>query len=353
MSTFPYFTSTFAAVGMILSPLTAAAAGGGAAAYLKKDDAWFASAEGRRIAANILSHQSDLGGWPKNTDTVDAPYTGDREKLKPTFDNGATTDELRFLARSFHSTRQEAGRTAFAKGVTYILQAQYPTGGWPQFYPPGKEYHRHITFNDGAMVRLLEFLREFHTAEIYSFVSAADREAAGEAFEKGISCILKCQIMIEGKPTVWCAQHDEFDYQPRAARAFELASLSGSESVGILRLLMSQGTPSAEIINAIEGGVAWFESAKLTGTRLEKQSDPRAENGVNRVIVADPSASPLWARFYDLKTQKPVFCDRDGVPKSSLAEIGDERRNGYSWYGEWPGNLLEKEYPKWKKLHRP
>jgi PelA/Pel-15E family pectate lyase len=350
MSTFPYFTSTFLAAGVILSPFSALAAGG-AAAYLKKDDAWFDSAEGRRVTANILSHQSDLGGWPKNTDTVGSPYTGDREEIRPTFDNGATTDELRFLAESFHSTRKETERAAFAKGLAYILKAQYTTGGWPQFYPPGKEYHRHITFNDGAMVRVLGFLRDVRSGETYSFLPASDREAAGRAFEKGISCILKCQIKIGDKPTVWCAQHDEIDHRPRAARTFELASLSGSESVGIVRLLMSIDDPSPEVIAAVEGAVSWLISAKLTGIRLEKRSDPNTEKDADHVIVDDPSAPPLWARFYDLETQKPFFCDRDGVPKPSLADIGEERRNGYSWYGNWPEKLLEREYPKWREQH--
>mgnify|MGYP000438038124 CR=1 FL=1 len=340
----------FALAGFI--PLSASAAGGGAAVYLKKPDAWFATPEAKKIAANILSFQCDLGGWPKNTDTVDLPYAGDREELHPTFDNGATTDELRFLARCYNATKDEADLKAFSKGLAYILKAQYPTGGWPQFYPPSKQYHRHITFNDGAMVRLLEFLREVHRADTFAFVPAADRKAAGESFEKGIACIVKCQIKVDGKPTVWCAQHDELDYSPRPARAFELASFSGSESVGITRLLMSLDHPGPQVIAAVDGAVAWFESAKITGMRLERRPDPSAKKGTNLTVVPDPAAPPQWARFYDLKTQKPIFCDRDGVPKSSIAEIGSERRNGYAWYGTWPQTLLEKEYPAWKNRTR-
>jgi PelA/Pel-15E family pectate lyase len=324
------------------------AAGGGAAAYLKKPDEWFSTGDAKKIAASIVSYQSDLGGWPKNTATVDSVYQGDRKSLRPTFDNGATTDELRFLARCYNATRDSIYQAAFAKGLGYILTAQYPTGGWPQFYPPGKQYHRHITYNDGAMVRLLEFLRDVNKDDIYRFVPASDRKAAGVAFDKGIGCILKCQIQINGKPTVWCAQHDEIDYSPRPARAFELASLSGSESVGIARLLMSVEKPKLEIVKAVEGAVAWFEKAKLQGIRLDKESDPQSSKG-NLVIVSDSGASPVWARFYDLKTQKPLFCDRDGVPKSSIAEIGYERRNNYSWYGNWPETLLSKDYPAWKK----
>lgn len=331
-----------AAIASFSTAATSFAAGGGAAAYLKKPAEWFATLEAKTIATTILSYQSDLGGWPKNTATVIAPFSGNRKELKPTFDNGATTDELRYLAHCYNATRSEAYHSGFTKGLGYILKAQYPTGGWPQFYPPSKQYHRHITFNDGAMVRLLEFLREVNRSETFAFVPAADRAAAGNAFENGIQCIVKCQIKVEGKPTVWCAQHDEIDYSPRPARVYELATFSGSESVGIVKLLMSLENPSPEVITAVEGAVAWFVSSKITGIRLEKKDK-------NTVVVSDPDAAPMWARFYDLKTQKPLFCDRDGVPRSSIAEIGAERRNGYAWYGKWPEPLLTKDYPAWKK----
>src|SRR5687768_13701570 len=112
--------------------------------YLKKPDGWFAGDEARRVAANVISHQADLGGWPKNTDTSASLFSGDRAKLKGTFDNGATTDELRFLARMFNATKEDRYQKAFAKGLGHVLDAQYPTGGWPQSHPPGKGYHRHI-----------------------------------------------------------------------------------------------------------------------------------------------------------------------------------------------------------------
>jgi PelA/Pel-15E family pectate lyase len=318
------------------------AAGGGAAAYLKKPDAWFATPEAKSIAANILSYQSDLGGWPKNTDTVDKPYKGDRKELKPTFDNGATTDELRFLARSFNATRDASHQKAFHNGLAYLLKAQYPNGGWPQYIPLSKQYHRHITFNDGAMVRVMEFLREVHDSPVYTFVPDKDRKAASAAFTKGVDCILKCQILVGGKPTVWCAQHDEVTLKPANARSYELASFSGSESVGITRLLMSLEKPSPEIIKAVEGAIAWFQSSKITGIRID------SKNG-DRIVVPDPGAKPLWARFYDLKTGKPYFCDRDGIPKPNLADIGSERRNGYSWYGTYAASLLDMDYPAWKQ----
>jgi pectate lyase len=337
---------------LLATPAGVAGGATGPHRYLDRSDEWFRGEEAARVAAHILSFQSDLGGWPKNVDTTAAPYTGERKDLRPTFDNDATTDELRFLARIYNATSGERYRKAIDRGLDYVLKAQYPTGGWPQFYPPPeKSYHRHITFNDNAMVRLLEFLREVHSSKGYAFVEADRRKVARQAFDRGVECILKCQIKVDGKLTAWCAQHDEEDYRPRPGRSYELASLSGAESVGIVRLLMSLEEPSPEVVRAVEAAVAWFESARVKGLRVAVVKDEKSPTGKNKVVVKDPDAPPLWARFYEINTNRPLFADRDGVARYDLAEIGYERRNGYAWLGNWPQRLLEKEYPAWKAKH--
>lgn len=330
---------------LALSPLVSADES--ARRFLKKPDSWFASEEAKKVAGIILSFQTDAGGWPKNTDTISKAYDGDRAKLVPTFDNKATVDELRFMARMFNATKDQTYRKSFDRGLAYVLSAQYPNGGWPQFFPLRKGYYDRITFNDDAMVRVLHFVREVAADKSYAFLDAPTREACRKAFELGIACILKCQIVVDGKPTVWCAQHDEKSFAPAKARAYELPSFSGSESVGIVRLLMSLEKPTPEIRAAIEGAVAWFESHKVSGLRLDKETDKDGKS--NLVMIPDPKAPDLWARFYDLKTGAPFVCDRDGIPKPKLADIGYERRNGYSWFGEYARDLLAKDYPAWKK----
>ncbi len=316
--------------------LTLAAATASPEELLKKSDEWFRSADGKGAATNVLSWQSPEGSWPKNKDTSDKPYTGKADKLDGTFDNKATTGELRFLARAFEITADDRCRDAFLKGFDHILEAQYPNGGWPQFHPPGKNYHRHITFNDGTMVRLLEFLRD---SRDFKTLDPDRHKNAAAAFGRGVECILKCQIIISGKPTVWCAQHDEVTFAPTKARDYELPSLSGSESAGILRFLMDLEKPSPAVIRAVKGGVEWFEAAKIKGYRYRK-------SGKDRVLEKDSGAPPLWARFYDLDTGKPFFCDRDGIKKESVDQIGAERRNGYAWYGNW-GESVAKDFAKW------
>lgn len=335
----PLWCALFCLIALSLAPL---ASGKGLTPGLdQKPKGWYQSAEGLLVTTNILSWQSAAGSWPKNLDTSSRPYTGDPAKLQGTFDNGATTGELRFLARAFVVTSNAACERAFYRGLGRVLEAQYPTGGWPQFYPPSTQYHRHITFNDNAMVRVMLFLRDVAQAPEFALVDRNRRQAARESFDRGVQCILKCQVRVKGKLTVWCAQHDEIDYRPRGGRTYELPSLSGSESVGILQLLMSLDQPAADVKQAIQAGVEWFAAAKQTGIRIERV------NG-ERTLIRDASAPPLWARFYDLEDGRPIFSDRDGIKKYDYMQVGRERRNGYAWYGPW-GAELEKSYAEWKK----
>lgn len=329
------------AAALALSSVSAALAKPNAADYAAKPEAWYGSAEGRRITTNILSWQSSDGSWPKNLDTTARAYRGDPKTLHGTFDNGATTGELRFLARAYRAAKDPRCEKAVLQGLDHILKAQYPSGGWPQYYPPSRQYHRHITFNDHAMVRVMELLRDVASAPDFALVDPARRQSARESFDRGIQCILKCQVVVNGKPAVWCAQHDEVDYAPRGARTYELPSLSGSESAGILRLLMSLDHPNPEVIRAVTAGAEWFESAKQTGIRIEKVQG-------ERTLVRDTNAPPLWARFYDLENGRPIFSDRDGVKKYHYMEIGRERRNGYAWYGDW-GRQVATEYAGWRE----
>src|SRR5882724_6189625 len=126
------FVRTGVFLAALLIVLLAAHAWGASRAgpYLKKDDGWFGGEEGRRVAENILSWQSELGSWPKNVDTANAPYAGERSKLKGTFDNSATCDEIRFLGRAYLATKEEKYRVAAIRGIDHIMIAQYENGGW-------------------------------------------------------------------------------------------------------------------------------------------------------------------------------------------------------------------------------
>ncbi len=309
--------------------------------YLDKPDEWFSSERGRQILDNLLSWQDDYGSWPKNEDTDIMAFTGERKELRGTFDNQATTGEMRMLARGFRVTGDERYQAAFLKGLDLILKAQYPNGGWPQYYPLRKGYYSHITYNDGAMVRLMELMKEIGDEPDYAFVDAGRRTAAKKAFAQGVDCILNSQIRVNGKLTVWCAQHDEIDLSPQSARSYELKSLSGGESADILRLLMRLDNPSPNVIQAITAGVEWYRQSQVKGIRLQWVDG-------KLIAAADPNAPPLWGRFYEIETNRPFFCDRDGVPKYDYNQLDQERSTGYAWYGKW-GEDVFGDFEKWKK----
>jgi PelA/Pel-15E family pectate lyase len=322
---------------------------------------FYAGPEARRIAENLLLYQREVGGWDKNIDmslplgpVERAAIEKEKTTGLATIDNDSTFTQMEFLARVFVARPNERFKDsrfaeAFRRGFEYLLRAQYPNGGWPQFFPLRDGYWSHITYNDDAMIGVMKLLHEIAAAKPdYAFLTADERGRARRAVEKGIECILKTQVVINGKLTAWCAQHDEHTLAPAQGRAYEHASLSGSESVGVVEFLMSIDHPSPEIIRAIQSAVEWFRAVKISGIRVDAVPAPGSAKGTDRVVVTDPNAPPLWARFYELGTNRPIFSGRDSVIRYQLSEIEYERRNGYRWYVDRPAKLLDRDFPEWR-----
>lgn len=319
---------------------------------LSRANAWYASAEARRVADNVLQYQSTQGAWPKNTDLTAQPTAKVLAELKEaghndTIDNGATTVPMRFLALMAQATNDVRYKESFTRGLDYLFAAQYANGAWPQFYPlRDRGYYSHITYNDNAMMNVMFLLRDVAAGKApYGFVAAEQRTNATGAVARGVDCILKTQIRQDGKPTAWCAQHDEKTLAPVWARNFEPPSLSGSESVGIVRFLMQMEEPSPEVCAAIEGAVAWFKAVQIQGLRYQRGTG--ADGKPDGWVEPDPKAGSLWARFYEIGSNRPIFTGRDRKVRYSYAEVEQERRGGYAYYGTWPEKLLENDYPRW------
>src|SRR3569623_1301101 len=192
-------------------------------------DAWYAGSEARQIADNIVSFQTPAGGWGKNQDRAgpvrlrgqayvarDHAHAAARAELAAegedwsyvgTIDNNATTSELRFLARvqaAPPGPQGEAYRAAFLKGVRYLLEAQFPNGGWPQIYPLQGGYHDALTFNDDAISQVVELLQDVGgRSGDFAFVPTDLAAAARAAEQKALAVILKTQVVVDGKRTIW------------------------------------------------------------------------------------------------------------------------------------------------------
>lgn len=328
----------------------------------KQKPLWYQTDEAARIGDQLLLYQKDNGGFEKNIDMALMLTKPERDALaakksdigETTIDNRASYPQVAYLARLITASMLKRSppanlpkyNEAFNKGLDYLLASQYENGGFPQFFPLKKGYYTHITFNDDAMIGVLKVLREIAKKnEDFKFVDEDRRTKAEMAVEKALPLILKLQVEIDGKKTVWAAQYDEFSLKPAKARAFEPASLTAGESVGIVRFLMLYGKPSPEIVNAIESAIAWYRATKIEGFRWERRATPE---GLKYSLVKDKTAPPMWARFYQIETMKPIFIGRDAVIKYNVSDIDPERQNGYAWYVDEPDELLNKDYPKWK-----
>jgi PelA/Pel-15E family pectate lyase len=191
----------------------------------------------------------------------------------------------------------------------------------------------------------------------YDYLETPDRQKIELAFNKGIDCIEKTQINDAGVPTAWCQQYDEHTLQPAWARKFEPASICNSESADLVLFLMNIDHPDQRVIDAIQNAVKWFQDSKIYNTRVDVIPAPRMEtpfrtSTTDRVVVHDTTAAPIWTRYYELKTHKPLFCNRDSKVVYSLAEVDRERRDGYAWYTYAPQKVLNK-YHDWQKKWSP
>lgn len=313
------------------------------------------------IVKNILLLQRRNGGWPKDYDmtavlspnqlkTVNATHA----RSDTSYDNGNIHSQVEYLARAVAQVQEPAWQSACERGFDFMLKSQYASGGIPQRFPNATDFHAHITFNDGVMMGVLNVMQDAAGgAPHFAWLDSKRRDAARRAVQQGVACILRCQIRSGGQLTGWCQQHDERTFTPRPARTFEPASICPQETTEIIRFLMRQSKPSREVVLAIEGAISWLKKVQINGIRIEKvkstrESFLRHDTDIDIVVVQDASAKPIWARHYEIGTNRPIFCGRDGVLKAQLSEIERERRTGTAWYGGWPLSLLSYDYPQWR-----
>lgn len=299
--------------------------------YLKKDSSWYGTSESTAVADAIVRYQLSDGGWRK--DWANPEVTG--SWAKSTIDNDGTTSEITVLARVYNETHKRKYKTACLKGIDLLIDGQYDNGGWPQVFDDPGTYHAHITYNDHAMIHVLTLLQQVaDRSGDFAFVDNKRADKAKKAVEKGIQCILDTQIEVNGVKTAWCQQHDELTLEPASARAYEHPSICTAESVGIVDFLKSIPNPNDDIIESINAAVTWMSESQLYGIKVVSE-------GGDRIVVEDPEADPIWARFYEIGTNRPIFGDRDGSLHYNMSEISQERRAGYAWYGTWPKKLVD------------
>ena len=332
---------------------------------LDRPDDWYATAEARSVADAIVSFQTPAGGWSKNQDRRIARLPGQRfsndaETMEQnpanfdapadrfwtfvgTLDNGATTTEMRFLARvaaQAPGPEGEAWRASILKGVHYLLNAQYPNGGWPQIWPLEGGFHDSVTFNDNAVAEAALVLRDVVEGQAgFDFVPAELEVRAAEATGRAVEVILAAQVRDGDRLLGWPQQVEPLRLVPTSARNYEPRSIASGETTDILIFLMRVPDPSPAVEAAIRGGVAWLEA-----TRVYDKSFEMTDEG--RKLIDKPGAGPIWSRNYDIVSGRPIFGDKDQSIHDDVNGISIGRRNGYSWWITSPQRALD-AYAAW------
>lgn len=277
------------------------------------------------------------GAWLRRTDVGQVPAADlARRKNISTFDDDNTQSAVRFLlaladvTKNSTDPRDARVRSALDYALKQMLAAQYPNGAWPQRYDGkprnaadypilkatipatypreyGKEnYFRHYTLNDNTQRDcILTMLDAWHRTGRREFLDAVKR---------GADFLLLAQLP-EPQPT-WAQQYNT-RMEPAWARTFEPPAACTSESVGVIRLLTDLYFELGEerYLEPLPRAIAWFKRSEI---------------------------SPgLWARYYELHTNKPIFGDRDGKIYYHVEDISEERQKGYSWKGAYgvPGAI--------------
>ena len=306
------------------------------------------------IAENLLKFQNPDGGWPKNVDWLGIlDYDTVWNRLSTlerhsTCDNRNTYTQIEYLSRAFTQTGRVAYRDAAARGLHFILDGQNASGGWR-----GSDVDA-ITFNDDLMTGVMHLLLDIREGrDYYRWIDSATHREVRRALARAVETTLRCQIVTNGRRTGWCQQHDHRTLEPVKARSYELPSVASLETAGVVEFLMRIPDPDTGTIAAVEDAVAWLRRSAITGIALKRtdvnpseQNEPFKRYDVE--VVHDPHAQPMWARYYEITTNRPFFCNRDGIKVYSLSEVRQERRIGYSWYGSWPRETVGEHYTRWR-----
>ena len=262
-----------------------------------------ALAAGKALAAGQLKS----GGWAQTIDFTPDKKSGDYlrrpggRRNVSSLDDGQTQAAIEFLSKLDRTL--EFRNTLIHETVTLaldsLLEAQFPNGGFPQVwrapvpktdvkqanYPEYdwrtenriKEYWDYPTLNDGLAGTVAETLIVAH--EVYKderYLSALKR----------LGDFLILAQMPDPQPA-WAQQYNN-DMQPMWARKFEPPAISGWESQDVMKTLI--------------------RIAEYTGEMKYLEPLPKALTYFRQHCLFPDGTV---ARFYELKTNRPLYMDRD------------------------------------------
>jgi len=273
--------------------------------------AWRATGEGyyldaaREVAKALVWGQRKIGGWDHRVDVAHlkpGAKVPARRDGRCTFDDNITQGALKFLIDADSAMDQPWLTDAVELGLVFMQKSQFANGAWPQWYPLRGGYSDFFTFNDNTINDCIDVMLKAHKA-----YGKAEYLACAK---RGGDFIIASQLP---RPQAGWAQQYSHDMKPAWARSFEPAGLCSAVTARNMRTLVQLYlyTKDDKYLAPVPAAIEWLESSKI---------------GKN-----------LWARLYEVKTNRPIYGDRQDGDKVhyDYEKVSLKERTSYGWRGEF------------------
>ncbi len=271
------------------------------------------------VADLIVALQNEDGGFQVLPDNYEMSQKetglGSMKDVSSVY-NGATTSELKYLAKYITANKPEDSKyqDAFVKGIKYLLTTQRDNGGWSMNPGSGSGFNDNIEVGNKAMTEVLTLLSDIAILNNQDYVFARKAMNVDEiksAVEKGNDFIVKSQISNNNKKSGWATQYDKSG-NVTMGHTYERESVSSYTTKDVIDYLMTIHNPSQDIKDAVESAYSWLKDVKIADKEQEVVKDTSMNNGFDVYLV---DGSGTWASnyVYDKATDsyRPLYSDVD------------------------------------------
>lgn len=271
------------------------------------------------VADIIVALQNEDGGFQVLPDNYEMSQKetglGSMKDVSSVY-NGATTSELKYLAKYITANKPEDSKyqDAFVKGIKYLLTTQRDNGGWSMNPGSGSGFNANIEVGNKAMTEVLTLLSDIAILNNQDYVFARKAMNVDEiksAVEKGNDFIVKSQISNNNKKSGWATQYDKTG-NVTMGHTYERESVSSYTTKDVIDYLMTIHNPSQDIKDAVESAYSWLKDVKIADKEQKVVKDTSMNNGFDVYLV---DGSGTWASnyVYDKATDsyRPLYSDVD------------------------------------------
>lgn len=262
------------------------------------DEQFWRAAQGAADA--LIAGQHAAGGWNYVIDTAGedslkrwyATYGANAWRMEEfqhyfgnaTFDDAGTAEASQLMLRMWVERKERRYKVALDRSIAFVLDSQYPNGGWPQRYPHARgdgkiDYPRYITFNDDVAGENIEFL-------VYAWQATGDRRLP-DAIRRGMDVFLATQ-QPQPQPA-WGLQHFPDTLKPAPARSYEPQAFATHTTATNIRSLIGfyRLTGDRKYLTRLPEALDWLDSVAVPATL-------KAPGRTHPTFVAEGSNQPLY-----------------------------------------------------------